>query len=1093
MSLCRQLLSAQPGLFQHVTTLYTFLAKKKIFTEDLTWGFLWSVLTSSLDTAVYCIIDAIDDCVESQQQKVLQRLEKFAMSAGGKVKLLLSSKDSYGLEHDHARCRDIVFGNDDTKARAVELLVKRAINQLEEQKPCWKELRDVAIAKLSAMPPDSTYLLAEQRLALLQRTTIRSTRATIEEQLNSLPSSLEQCYSQAMGRVESKQWSWIWPAITWIVHAVRPLKTTELAVAIALEESGKADTWRDNIPWSIMDDLEECIGPLFQVVTSRVYPIHWTFREYLASGSSAHVMPADVHYPILVQCLRYLASVGRRAHALMTQGSGPKRQFIPRDQEYGLLTYTSIHWPEHFLRTDAKPAARDLVLQFLQDEANIKAWEWLYRRSKPPIFDTATSLDSSLKIVCNFGLLDLVNESISYARRKDDFEGELQDALEVAARHGHANIVARLLDEGARSPRALSLAAAGGFVDVLKLLRDVHSSLDALDEAGYAPIQYAICSAHPATVKYLLDQGARSDISDQDGNSLLHLAGWIGSLLGIEHLVEAGLDVRAKNNEGYDALKYAAQGGFHDVVGFLRDSGADICQPAMDGNRALHLAAEFGQLSTVSTLLEVDNDVDGVNACHLSPIHLAAREGHIAVLQRLLKARQDGNSGQAAADCADDLSHKSPSCEKVIGHGSPKSALEWAAERGHANILDELLDDRFGHQYEDCCAALFWAARRGHAKLVKRLLDHGVQALVVDEAHNNALHVAARNGYIETLCELVSHGSGRPWIKVDSRNSIRQTPLHVATAAGHLFAVEVLMERGASLNAVDENGKTPLHFAAAEGHVALVKLLRKLQDRPWNRDKDGKTAFDLAVERGNTAAVKELLQSLSVPLNEDEVARMGLPLHSAIRNRHEDVFGALIDRGLDPGVRDEAGNTPLHVAAEFNAPRVVDLLLENHKCDPNVENEASATPLHLASKEGHSGIVRTLLKFSADKDKRDSENLTPVWLASYYGHVKVVEDLVAMPLPEVKSVNHLGWTALHAAYDNPDVTQLLLGAKAEPDSQDHNGYTPIALAAAGGHAETIRVLLAAGAATDIADMNGNLTVHLAAQSSSRMAVGAVWG
>jgi ankyrin len=244
----------------------------------------------------------------------------------------------------------------------------------------------------------------------------------------------------------------------------------------------------------------------------------------------------------------------------------------------------------------------------------------------------------------------------------------------------------------------------------------------------------------------------------------------------------------------------------------------------------------------------------------------------------------------------------------------------------------------------------------------------------------------------------------------------------------------------------------------------------------------------MAVETGQTAAVKELLQSLSVPLNEDEVARMGLPLHSAIRNRHEDIFRVLVDRGLDISIRDEAGNTPLHIAAEFNVPRVVDILLESGGCEADIENEANSTPLHLASKEGHSRIVQTLLEFCADKDTRDAENLTPIWLASYYGHVKVVEDLVALPLPDVKSINHLGWTALHAAYDNPRITKLLLGAKAEPDAKDHKGCTPLALAATGGQAETIRVLLAAGAATDIPDMDGNLTVHLASQSHSRMAV-----
>ncbi|HRJ77581.1 MAG TPA: ankyrin repeat domain-containing protein, partial [Planctomycetota bacterium] len=55
--------------------------------------------------------------------------------------------------------------------------------------------------------------------------------------------------------------------------------------------------------------------------------------------------------------------------------------------------------------------------------------------------------------------------------------------------------------------------------------------------------------------------------------------------------------------------------------------------------------------------------------------------------------------------------------------------------------------------------------------------------------------------------------------------STNRTPLHLAAWRGHLTMAEMLIERGANINAVDIAFQTPLHLAAIEGHEALVRLL----------------------------------------------------------------------------------------------------------------------------------------------------------------------------------------------------------------------------------------------------------------------------
>jgi len=52
-----------------------------------------------------------------------------------------------------------------------------------------------------------------------------------------------------------------------------------------------------------------------------------------------------------------------------------------------------------------------------------------------------------------------------------------------------------------------------------------------------------------------------------------------------------------------------------------------------------------------------------------------------------------------------------------------------------------------------------------------------------------------------------------------------QTALHVATRVGDLATVELLISRGADINAVTADLYTPLHIAAKEAHDDVAHLL----------------------------------------------------------------------------------------------------------------------------------------------------------------------------------------------------------------------------------------------------------------------------
>jgi ankyrin repeat protein len=76
--------------------------------------------------------------------------------------------------------------------------------------------------------------------------------------------------------------------------------------------------------------------------------------------------------------------------------------------------------------------------------------------------------------------------------------------------------------------------------------------------------------------------------------------------------------------------------------------------------------------------------------------------------------------------------------------------------------------------------------------------------------------------------------------------------LHDAALAGQAAVVELLLDRGASIDAPDtEAGATPLHYAASWNRRPTVELLLKRGADATLRNKAGKTALDLA--RDNNA------------------------------------------------------------------------------------------------------------------------------------------------------------------------------------------------------------------------------------------------
>jgi ankyrin repeat protein len=234
--------------------------------------------------------------------------------------------------------------------------------------------------------------------------------------------------------------------------------------------------------------------------------------------------------------------------------------------------------------------------------------------------------------------------------------------------------------------------------------------------------------------------------------------------------------------------------------------------------------------------------------------------------------------------------------------------------------------------------------------------------------------------------------------------------------------VKELHRRGASVEAIDQQGNTLLHETAAaamprtprpkellRGLDALAKLglFHRLASRtnflgqsplhlaaaaaPDQKDIDDVAAtlfFDML-----------LSQEPGFDINlQDRNGETALHLAAALS---EARLWKLIEAGGDITAASSTGRIPLHYAAEKGTANCVALLCEEHQkkgLDINVQDIKGEAPLHIAAHRGDEAVVRLLLDAGGDIFLYDHERLQPYEIARSHSannfHPKTIPEIV---------------------------------------------------------------------------------------------------
>ena len=87
-------------------------------------------------------------------------------------------------------------------------------------------------------------------------------------------------------------------------------------------------------------------------------------------------------------------------------------------------------------------------------------------------------------------------------------------------------------------------------------------------------------------------------------------------------------------------------------------------------------------------------------------------------------------------------------------------------------------------------------------------------------------------------------------VYIDSLDLVGDSPLHTMVYRNDIYAVNLLIESKANLNAQGEINDTPLHIAVSQAHVEIIKSLLNAGAKSDIKSDCGKTAYEMAKEIG---------------------------------------------------------------------------------------------------------------------------------------------------------------------------------------------------------------------------------------------------
>ncbi|WP_405571920.1 ankyrin repeat domain-containing protein [Winogradskyella sp. Asnod2-B02-A] len=384
---------------------------------------------------------------------------------------------------------------------------------------------------------------------------------------------------------------------------------------------------------------------------------------------------------------------------------------------------------------------------------------------------------------------------------------------------------------------------------IIYLISQKGNDVNKLTHDGRTYAFWAAYKGNDELVQYLLENGAKTNITDDKGNSIINFAAGSGqqNTKVYDLVIKYGLDLQKDlNPDGANALLLAAPNDpDFKLVTYFQSKGLDINSVDNQGNGIFNYVAKKGQIESLNALLK--RGIKGTDE-----VFIFAANG----------ARGTTNGIEVY------------------------NYLESVGL--NPNVTNE----------EGVSPLHILAAKSKDLDVIKFLLDKGLKVSAKDLKGNNALMYAASNNSIETVKLLADNLKN-----YEETNNNGQSALTLAVGGNSSDVVEFFIDKGSKTDIIDNEGNNLVYYLIdsystrrKEAFSQKMELLKTNKVDLTKLQKNGNTWFHLAVEKNSIDLLKlalEMHQDINTKNSEGNTA-----LHlAALKATDDAILKFLIEHG----------------------------------------------------------------------------------------------------------------------------------------------------------------------------------------------------
>eukprot|EP00732_Lithocolla_globosa_P001299 Lithocolla_globosa_v1_NODE_619_length_3582_cov_6.544088.p1 type:complete len:1116 gc:universal NODE_619_length_3582_cov_6.544088:232-3579(+) len=609
---------------------------------------------------------------------------------------------------------------------------------------------------------------------------------------------------------------------------------------------------------------------------------------------------------------------------------------------------------------------------------------------------------------------------------------------------------------------------------VKKLVEQAGVNLNIVDQDAATPLWFSLTTGKYELAEILASKGCDVNVPDQENNTMLHRMIALGDSNASHFLVAHHADVTKTNVRQQTALHIAAEMSLPELCRTLLESpmvskSEQLNVIDQSQRLPLHIAVEKECLEVVRVLTEAEDlNLDGTDSEGNSPLYIALAKRNFEIALLLL---------QQGANLAA-LSHGLTLLEEALKEGREEAAsfllsqscpMENLNEQGQSALELALV-------YESAPEVVVATVKRGcdpnavnNNKLIPLQVAFRVpcsqevlNSLVELGADVNAEVSNEKGERVALLFKMIEEGDqvAAKFLINQGANlnvhcgSSRQTPLGLTAQLGLEDLVELMLSKGADVNAYDSSGQNALHYSVQHRQVGVASIL--LESDTINveaKDVEGMSVFSRAFRLRDVNLCRSLLDHVTVNYFSLEVDKNNngyTMLQACVANHDLDGVNLLLQMNVNLLERGETTTheTALHIAAREGHLDLAQLLIYSDSQCLDATTSEKNTPLHLAAQSNSVAIAALLLKNNA-RPVNGPDGNTPLHVAILHRSTDTAALLAQTNGDFVSETNDLGENCLHLLAKtggNIMLLESMIKSGVDINAMDNQGNTALLIA-----------------------------------------------